>query len=359
MALGYLTRVQTNCCTISVNRSISTSHMKNSVYLCEKLQNVNLTSSNRLEKLKSFDVTSLFTKVPVDDLLDFQSVILDAYELPLPTRTVIELIFLCIKKLIPSVWSSQIVWYRFLDDVLGILEEKFNLEGSVPIINLFVPSIKITIENEENKSIPFLDVLIIRQILTRSISAKDPKEFQSEYNSMVLAYWSDTCQTIVTREDTISVCLLLSSLELRFIRQLAVKCYYMRLETSALKREEEGLLARTKMRMVSQTDGISLLERRESQDLRRIYGMCKVKERARDARLRYYGHMIRREDVEPIKIAKNMPVIRRRNVGRQQIKWRDVVKMHMGEMGLGKEDTRSGNRWKKLTRAADPVMKWV
>ena len=69
--------------------------------------------------------------------------------------------------------------------------------------------------------------------------------------------------------------------------------------------------------MVMWIAGISRLERRESQDIRRMCGICNVKEKAMEARLRYYGHVMRREEEEPIKRAKDMAVRGRRRVGRQ------------------------------------------
>ena len=48
-------------------------------------------------KIVSFAVTSLFTKVPVDDLLSFLSEVLPNYNLPLPSEKIIDLIKICIK----------------------------------------------------------------------------------------------------------------------------------------------------------------------------------------------------------------------------------------------------------------------
>ena len=176
--------------------TISNSHIKNSTDLCDKLQKVNVSSNH---KLVSFDVTSLFTKVPVDDLLGYLAGVLDNYNLPLPTNNVIQMICLCIKnckfsfngkfyqqvfgmsmgnplspllsniymeffesRLIPPIWSSQIIWYRYVDDILAIIKISFDLNGFLAIINSLVPSIKFTIEEERDNKIPFLDVLIIR-----------------------------------------------------------------------------------------------------------------------------------------------------------------------------------------------------
>ena len=44
----------------------------------------------------SFDVVSLFTKVPVNDLLEYLAEVLDNYSLPFSTDKILELIKLCV-----------------------------------------------------------------------------------------------------------------------------------------------------------------------------------------------------------------------------------------------------------------------
>ena len=129
-------------------------------------------------------------------------------------------------------------------------------------------------------------------------------------------------------------------------------------EIWALRKKEKDILDRTEMRMVRWIAGISLLERRESDDIRRMCGVCKIGEKAREARLRYFGHMKRREDDEPVKKAMLMPVTGRRRVGRQRVRWRDVLKRDMNELGCREEDAMDRSRWKRITRAADPAIQW-
>ncbi|XP_066968115.1 uncharacterized protein [Macrobrachium rosenbergii] len=64
------------------------------------------------------------------------------------------------------------------------------------------------------------------------------------------------------------------------------------LMTSSTEERRGGLLERPEMKMVRWIAEISLLERRESQDIRRTCGICNVKEKAREARFIYYGHVI-------------------------------------------------------------------
>ena len=148
----------------------------------------------------AFSQTSLFTKVPVDDLLNFLKEELDNMNLPLPTSTVIDLIKLCIKdckfvfddkfysqkigmamgnplspllsnlymeffesKILKNILPANVVWYRYVDDIFCIWPGNKNLDNILLLLNNLVPSIKFTIEIEQNFSLPFLDVIVHRQ----------------------------------------------------------------------------------------------------------------------------------------------------------------------------------------------------
>ena len=176
--------------------NISNSNIKNNVDLVDKLNNLNLNFSF---KIVSFDVTSLFTKVPVDDLLDFLKEELESKNLPLPAITVIELIKLCIKdskfifngkfysqkfgmamgnplspllsnlymeffetKILNNILPANAVWFRYVDDILCVWPETEDINRFLHELNNLVPSIKFTLEIESNGVLPFLDVNLHR-----------------------------------------------------------------------------------------------------------------------------------------------------------------------------------------------------
>ena len=74
--------------------TISTSHVKNNLDLLEKLSNI---QPDYKFKLVSYDIVSLFTKVPLDDLLNYLQEELDKHDLPLLSSTLSEFIKLCVK----------------------------------------------------------------------------------------------------------------------------------------------------------------------------------------------------------------------------------------------------------------------
>ncbi|XP_068214465.1 uncharacterized protein [Palaemon carinicauda] len=102
------------------------------------------------------------------------------------------------------------------------------------------------------------------------------------------------------------------------------------------------------MRIMKWIAGISLVERRKSQDIRRMWGIRNVKDRAGEVHPRYYGHVIRREEVELIKRANNTDE-KECGVGRQWIIWMSVLRRDMGWVVSGEDDARNRKIRRNLT----------
>ena len=88
--------------------------------------------------------------------------------------------------------------------------------------------------------------------------------------------------------------------------------------------KEQLQLERTELRMLRWLMGVSLRERRRSENIRAETGVVPIVEKAREARLRWYGHVIRMEEDDPVKVAWRSQV-EGRSKGRQRIRWRDVI----------------------------------
>lgn len=154
------------------------------------------------EKLVSFDVSSLFTNVPLDFTIDL---ILDKIYREKIIKTNLkefqfrELLELCTKNmhfsfnsniyrqvdgvamgsplgpvlanifmvhlennLVPSLSEVMSLWYRYVDDTLTFIQED-KIEEVIEILNGFHPSINFTYEKEYDGCIAFLDVKLIRK----------------------------------------------------------------------------------------------------------------------------------------------------------------------------------------------------
>ena len=176
--------------------TISTSHLKNNVDLINKLNALHI---NFDFKLVSYDVTSLFTRVPVYDLLLFLEDELTHHDLPLPVHTIIDMIKLCVvdakfvcngeyfsqkfgmamgnplspllsnlymeffeKEVLPRILPPNVIWFRYVDDILCIWPKNLDVDHFLLQLNGLVPSIKFTKELEQDGRLPFLDVVIHR-----------------------------------------------------------------------------------------------------------------------------------------------------------------------------------------------------
>ena len=176
--------------------TISDSHIKNSAHFVDIM---NTRSTNYNDVMISFDVKSLFTCVPVCDILEFLKNELSKYVLSLPVCVILDLIRLCVvdtcftfngdfyrqkfgmqmgnclspvlsniymeyyeTRIANSVLPDDIFWVRYVDDIFAVIKLEEDIEGLLTNLNDLVPSISFTVEKEENKSISFLDVTIIR-----------------------------------------------------------------------------------------------------------------------------------------------------------------------------------------------------
>ena len=177
--------------------TVSQSHIVHSEDLIKKL-NSNPNVSNI--KLISFDVVSLFTKVPVPDILSYLSTELENHNFTLSSSTIIQLVAICVndcrftfnnkyykqtfgmpmgnslspllvnlymeffeKHYVYSIPNIVLKWYRYVDDVICLWPREDSVDNFLNSINNCVPSIKFTTEIEQNNQLPFLDLIIHRQ----------------------------------------------------------------------------------------------------------------------------------------------------------------------------------------------------
>ena len=129
-------------------------------------------------------------------------------------------------------------------------------------------------------------------------------------------------------------------------------------ETWALRRKEEGILERTEMRMLRWILGVSLMERIESEEIRKRLGVCKITDKARESRLRWYGHVVRSDEASMIRKVYDMGIEGRRSRGRQKIRWKDAIRRDLKDLDIEDADAHNRQEWRRKTRATDPIERW-
>jgi len=125
----------------------------------------------------------------------------------------------------------------------------------------------------------------------------------------------------------------------------------------ALRRKEEELLERTEMRMLRWILGVSLKDRKRNEDIRRTVGVACITDKIREARLRWYGHVQRREDGNCVKRIMEADVYGHRSRGRQKKRWFDMVQQDLKTLELTTMDADDRDQWRGRTRVADPSPK--
>ncbi|GFN76680.1 retrovirus-related pol polyprotein line-1 [Plakobranchus ocellatus] len=75
----------------------------------------------------------------------------------------------------------------------------------------------------------------------------------------------------------------------------------MRMKKAKKDKKEEQLLETTEMRMLRRIRGVTLEDKMRSDDIRKELGVCPIGEKARESRLRWFGHVMRREPENHLK----------------------------------------------------------
>jgi len=120
-------------------------------------------------------------------------------------------------------------------------------------------------------------------------------------------------------------------------------------ETWPVKVNDMRRLERVENVMVRWMCDVSLKDRRKLVELRERLGIECVGEVVRRGRLRWYGHVERRDKVDWVSACSELEVKGMRGKGRGKKTWVECVKDDMRRLGLKKEDAQDRKRWRGLS----------
>ena len=119
-------------------------------------------------------------------------------------------------------------------------------------------------------------------------------------------------------------------------------------ETWALTAKLENRLETTDMRMVRWICGVSLRDQKTSDELRTLLGLQPINVLCRHNRLRWFGHVERREDDDWLRKCTTLKVDGRRRAGRPRKTWSEVLGKDMKERGILAEWAQDRDLWRKM-----------
>ena len=72
--------------------------------------------------------------------------------------------------------------------------------------------------------------------------------------------------------------------------------------------KEENILEKTEMRMLRRIKGVTVKDKMKSEDIRKELGVGSIKSKAREIRLRWFGHVHRREQESNLRQVMDMEI---------------------------------------------------
>ena len=127
------------------------------------------------------------------------------------------------------------------------------------------------------------------------------------------------------------------------------------LEAAPLKKTEGRKLDVAEMKMLRWMCGVTRMDRVKNEHVRGSVKVSEVSRKVQEARLRWYGHLVRRNDEQHVaREVMEMEVDGTRRRGRPRIRWRDCVRDDMRERGLQDEMAHDRSSWRRLIRNGNP-----
>ena len=117
-------------------------------------------------------------------------------------------------------------------------------------------------------------------------------------------------------------------------------------ETWAMKVEDMQRLERTEKMMIRWMCGVTLKDRKTTEELRQRLGIVSVCDRVREGRLRWFGHVERKVEGDWVSACRNVTVAGERGRGRGRKTWKECVADDMRRMGLRREDAQDRDVWR-------------
>jgi len=109
---------------------------------------------------------------------------------------------------------------------------------------------------------------------------------------------------------------------------------------------------RTEMSMIRWMCGVKLNEMKKSEELRELLGLEPVSLMIKKSRLRWSGHVERKDDNDRVKRCIMWEVEGIRHSRRPKKTWWDCVKNDMESLDLSQKDAQFKNKWRRRIKGA-------
>ena len=120
-------------------------------------------------------------------------------------------------------------------------------------------------------------------------------------------------------------------------------------ETWALSVENQRRLERTEMQMLRRICGVTLRDKFRNETIRKRLGVECVTEVVRRGRLRWFGHVERKDEIDWVRKCRTMEIDGKRPRGRPKITWMEVATKDLTRLKLRPADAQDRTLWRRIT----------
>ena len=117
-------------------------------------------------------------------------------------------------------------------------------------------------------------------------------------------------------------------------------------ETWPMKVEHEAKLDRNEMSMLRWMCGFNLKDNKKNTEVRGLLGLDPVSLTIKRGRLRWFGHVERKDDADWLKGCMKMEIEGTQQRGRPRKTWWDCVNADTESFGLSREDAQDRDYWR-------------
>ena len=126
------------------------------------------------------------------------------------------------------------------------------------------------------------------------------------------------------------------------------------METVAVTERQVGKMEVAQLKMVKWALRVTRKDKIRYEYVRGTAKIAKLGDKLRNARLRWYVHLKRKEEGYVGKMMMEMAVPGRRKRGGPRRRWMDLAREDMERIGAKKGDEIDRAKWKMLSRCGDP-----
>ena len=125
-------------------------------------------------------------------------------------------------------------------------------------------------------------------------------------------------------------------------------------ETWAIRKADERKMEATEMKVLRWTTGVTRLDKIRNSVTRDKMKTRSIADKIKGSRLRWMGHIERRDDTFCTKLVEHIEAPGKRRRGKPALRWHDNIKTDLKELDAKREDALDRRFWKSLTSMADP-----